>query len=324
MGYYFMQNMSYGSDASAQARSHINDIIRNAKSLDDGWNNDVEQQGTNDRQRVTNVQSMLWYRELWPGLYRDIQSALPAPANPVLLSGDWAKIKAAVPNRADRDVLMINSMTSAWDTDLSRACGDPTVPIVAGSGVLPNCPTGSIPGGAHGFRVVLETVTPYGQEPGKALQLVQAKFLAKLRALGAAEAAGGKEYLVVYADVTSEQPVGKNPTFKKALEDRISAMTTAIAAATPAPPPLAPGQFAPGVLPPPPPPPTATAADSGPAPLGGEALIDPVTGEDMTRDTVLEVTILAMTGPPGTLQPPPPVAPPAGAAPATPAAAPAN
>jgi type IV pilus assembly protein PilM len=319
MGYYFLQNMSYGNDANTTARFHITDIIRNAKTLDDGWNNDVEQQGTSDRQRVTNVQSMLWYRDLWPGLYRDIRGALPAPTNPALLGGDESKIKTAVPNRADRDILLINSMTSAWDTDLSKACGDPTVPIVQGSGVLPNCPTGSIPSGAHGFRIVLETVTPFGQEPAKALQLVQTRFLTSLRALGATEAAAKKEYMIVYADVTSEQPVGKNPAFKKVLTDRIATMNAAILAANPAPV-VVPGQLPPGVLPPPPPP-APPAAVGGQPPLGGDALIDPVSGEDMSRDTVLEVTILAMTGAPGTLTPPPPVAPPAGA---TPAAAPAN
>ena len=52
-----------------------------------------EQNGAGDRQRINNVQGMVWGRDLWPCLMNDIYGAIPKPTNAAVLSGNLDEIK---------------------------------------------------------------------------------------------------------------------------------------------------------------------------------------------------------------------------------------
>ena len=306
LGSYFLGNIQYSQNQSI--RDHIQQVYSQAKTLDDQWQNDVETMGADARQRIANLQSMLWFRDLWPGLIADIQSALPAP-DPALLSANPEQIKKIA--RKDRKIIYIDSMVPVFDTDLSKIpsadnSGGAAMQVPGGTAApLPNLPAGYIPAGAHGFRITLNIVTPYGGNPVNALEFVRQTFIPSLQGLAARESTGGKVpgvYLVVYADVTRRQRVGNDPNYARFLETRIinwhSATQPSMLAGGAG---MAAGGFVP------------------PAPGNGEAelLPDPLTGEDMSNDTEMEVDVLVLTGPPGTLVVPTvPAAPAAAAAPA--------
>jgi type IV pilus assembly protein PilM len=301
IGSYFLQNFQYQQNASD--REKISEILRQGKTLSDQWSNDVESAGMSDRQRISNVASMLWFRDTWPDLIADIQGALPTPSNPVLLTGNWDKIKAAVPQRGNRDYVQIDSITCNYDTDLSKipgagAAGADASQAPAGAGnsaPLPNLVPGSIPPGAHGFRLTINVVTPYGADAVNAFKFVNDHFVKNLQSLATQQIAAKKEYALVYAGVTRWQSVADDAAYQGELRTRL----TNLQAAT-APPGAQPG---------------AGAAQQGfgqPAPGGSSptALLDPNTNEDMSKDTVLEVTALVLVGPPGTLTLPAPTPPP--------------
>jgi type IV pilus assembly protein PilM len=301
MGSYFLGNLQYGQNE--QVRDHtVREIYNPAKQLSDSWANDVEQQGSDARQRIANVQSMLTFRRFWPLLMADIQNCLPIPP------ANLEKMK-----RADRPVVWIDSLASVYDTDLSKIPSlDPNAPAPVGGGVgaaapLPGLSLVNIPAGAHGFRLTIDVVTPYGGDPVVGYQFVLDNFIANLNKLKNAEATpDGKvpgEYLVVYANVTRRQSVRDDPNYVNQLGTRIRNYT---AATQPA------GAVAAGGM-----------GYVPPAPaFGGQAaglqLNDPQTGEDMSKDTALEIAVLVLTGPPGTLTVPVPAAAPAPAAPAAP------
>jgi hypothetical protein len=299
LGSYFLQNLQYNQSASV--RDHISQVLSLGNRLDQQWSNDVEAQGAGDRQRIANVESMLWFRDLWPGLMNDIQSCLPAPANKLLLGGDWDKIKKAIP-RSQRDMILIDSIASVYDTDLSKVAGaagggNPGQPGGAATG-LPNLQPGYIPAGAHGFQLTINLLTPFGVRDVEAYNFVENSFVKNLRALMNSEAAAGKDYMVVYADVTRWQSVGADANYLRELQTRLTNRQSALQAPTTAAPAAAPqsGVFGMG----------------GAAPAAVVDYNDPNTGEDMRNDTVVEVTALVLVGPPGSLTIP--VAPPAGAA----------
>jgi type IV pilus assembly protein PilM len=288
LGSYFLQNLQY--DQAKPTRDHIQDVLNQGKRLDDQWGNDVEQMGAGDRQRIANVESMLWFRDMWPGLMGDIQSCLPAPSNKVLLSGDWDKIKAT--KRSERDMIFIDSIASIYDTDLSKipgaaaAAGDASSQGGAATGSLTNLPPGFIPAGAHGFRLTINLVTPYGARDVDAYNFVENSFVKNLRNLTAGEAKAGKEYLLVYADVTRWQSVAADVDYQRTLLTRLNNRQLAQQAAVMTP--------------------MGGAAMFGgfsgaAAPATDTTLNDPNTGEDMKHDTVVEVTALILVGPPGTL-----------------------
>jgi type IV pilus assembly protein PilM len=306
LGSYFLQNLQY--DQNKSVRDHITEVLTLGTHLDQQWSNDVEQQGAGDRQRIANVESMLWFRDLWPGLMSDIQSCLPTPSNPLLLSGDWGKIKAAT-KRSDRDMIMIDSITSVFDTDLSKIPGTaPGAPgdasgqaAAAGAAPLPNLVAGSIPAGAHGFRLTINLVTPFGVRDVEAYNFVEKSFVSNLRAMGVSEAKAGKDYMVVYADVTRWQSVAADAPYLQQLASRLANRQLVLQ-----PPAANPGGGAAAA-------PQAAVFGMGAAPAAAPTqYLDPLTGEDMTKDTVIEVTALVMVGPPGTLTvPAPPPATPA-------------
>jgi type IV pilus assembly protein PilM len=287
MGSYFLQNVEYQHNQSV--RDDTQQVLGEAKRLSDSWNNEVEVQGTGDRQRVANVESMLWYRDVWPGLIRDIQGSLPKPSNPVLLSNDWDKIKQI--GRADRDVLAIDSITSTYDTDLSKTAtvapppgaapavpGMPGAPTGAQQTSIISVPANTINPGQHGFVIVIDLVTPYKQNAVDAMTWVKNTYIKNLLALKAQEAAAGASYSMLYADVTLRQLVSENATYQAKLQMRLSNWQAAAAAA-------------------------GAGGAPGAGPTAAGTLIDPNTQEDMSRDSFVEITALVAINPPGTPAP---------------------
>jgi len=320
MGSYFVQNLQYQKNQTIRDQNSA--VIKRAQSLDNSWSNDVETQGAGDRQRVANVQSLLQYRDMWPGLLGDIQGALPVPKNLDLLSGNLAKIKAI--RRADRDTLQIYSMASTYDTDLSKnadpnaaapGAGAPPpapAPAAAPGGSLPYIPNmlaTAVTPGAHGFKITFELVTPVGQQTVTALKFVKESFVANLLKVK------GATYYVAFADVTRYVPVRLNGEYlgrmqlRQTAKDAVMPPNPADLAAVdnaggspPLRPPMAMNPF--GA-------PMGGGAAQPVIPAAGVSLNDVVTGEDMGNDTTLEVVALVAIGTP---PPAPPVQP--GAAPA--------
>ena len=341
MGSYFLQNLQYQGHQSD--RDQIQAVINTGKSLDTDWDSNVEQQGSGDRQRIANVQSMIWYRDLWPGIINDIYSSLPTPKDRVLLSGDWNAIKAKIPNRKDRDILLIDSISSVYDTDLSKVGAPPAGganPGVAAAGALPGFNPATITPGAHGFQIIMELVTPYGGDPVTALKFVKESFVKKLQGLKDGEIAAKKQYALVYADITSRRSAGQDANYLKMMQDRSNNMQSAASASGLL------GGLAGGAGSAYLPPQQSSQAPSGggsfgfggnmdidavPGRPGGgfgapaaaslqaaagvhPANADPSTGEDVSNDTLVEVTALVVVSPnnqPPVLPPPPPPAPPA-------------
>jgi type IV pilus assembly protein PilM len=329
MGFYFLQKFQY--DQNLLARQHIATVMHDAGDLDNNWSSNVEQNGAGDRQRIANVQGMVWARNLWPSLTNDIYGALPRPTETALFSGDPNQIKTI--DRKDRKIILIDSIASTYDTDLSKTYAAPTPATPGGdqsqqpqngAQILPNLPT--IPAGSHGFRLTMELVTPYGGNVVDALQFVKDTFLKNLQNLVQVQAVPGRSYSLIYADVTTFQSAGSNQDYLNRLRTRLTSWQAAAALGTStqgqagggySPPPMPtyspPQQFQPGGPPPvgrgpgmmgggPPPmmnygnPPPGAASVATPDNTG--LYNDPLTGEDMTRDTLIEVAALVVVNPP--------------------------
>jgi type IV pilus assembly protein PilM len=336
MGSYFLQKFQY--DQNAPTRSRLQqDVLAPAGDLDNRWNN-VETQGSGDRQRIANIQSMLWYRDLWPGITSDIYAAVPTPKN--FDPADPIKVP-----RANRDILQIDSISVTYDTDLSKLGGGTTSTPVAtpdtsgggppggppmdmgrggmpmggfGGGVvstpttgtLPNVPP--IPAGTHGFRITINLITPFGGDTLPAYKFAEDTFVKNLRALTIPQVNAKKDYVVFYAEVTSRQLMGENDDYKRQIQQRIESLKGAASLPT---------QLPTGVSAPSNPqytspmsilggrmgrfipgePPPGMSIPPQPNPGGGaptDTYNDPQTGEDMTHDTLLVVTALVLIDPP--------------------------
>jgi len=319
MGSYFLQKVQY--DQNSPQRNHIQSVLSDATLLDSQWSTDVEQNGAGDRQRISNVEGMIWGRDIWPGLVNEIYGALPKPSDPAFLSGNRDELLKS--QRKDRDVLLIDAIASNYDTDLSKSFisaatatpapgGAPAAQTSGSAVVLADLPT--IPPASHGFHLVIDLVTPYGGDPVNAFEFVKSKFLTKLNALKDQEAASHKDYSLIYANVTTFQSVAQNAVYLNRLTARLASYQAAQSLG------LSPVNSGGGgyVAPPQPmmqPPRGAFGGGQPPAmynpPPGGAAgapagtYLDPVTGEDMSHDTFIEITALVVLSPPGTTQSPP-------------------
>src|SRR5205823_4288414 len=100
----------------------IASIESEAKNLDTEWQN-IEGAGAPDRQRISNVKSLLAYRELWPRMLLDIHGSLPQAKKtildkqPQLASPDPTKLKE-IP-RDQRQIVLIDWMTATYYQDAS-------------------------------------------------------------------------------------------------------------------------------------------------------------------------------------------------------------
>lgn len=148
-GRYFMDKM--GFDAAESDRQQIATIESRAKDLDSRWSTEVEGVGQTDRELVKNVGSLAHDRLLWRDLLEDILKAAPVPQEPVLQglkTGD-AKLVRQVP-RGERRQIVIESMTSRYQPDMTAILADPDFNKYAGTAVMPTAPGTNQPSGGGG------------------------------------------------------------------------------------------------------------------------------------------------------------------------------
>ncbi|MDQ3441154.1 MAG: type IV pilus assembly protein PilM, partial [Planctomycetota bacterium] len=121
-GAWFIHKMQY--DNAAADRSTIAGVASAAGALDTDWQA-IESSGANERMRITNIRSLTEYRDLWPHLLRDINSAIPK------LPPDPAKIKA-IP-RKERQQINVENIITRYEPNIGVAVADPEFRKFAGA-----------------------------------------------------------------------------------------------------------------------------------------------------------------------------------------------
>ncbi|HEV2293470.1 MAG TPA: type IV pilus assembly protein PilM [Tepidisphaeraceae bacterium] len=125
-GSWFIHKMQYDNESAARAT--IASVQATAAALDTEWQQ-IQDSGTNDRQRIMNIRSLSEYRDLWPQLLADINSVIP--------KGDPATLKQ-VP-RKEREVVNVENIITRYEPNIGVAVADPDFKRfagVAGSGAM--------------------------------------------------------------------------------------------------------------------------------------------------------------------------------------------
>ncbi len=99
-------------EAASKDRAEIRSILNRAQNLDSEWSA-IEQSGSADRQQISNVQSLLNYRDLRTQLLSDIYGSLPQPG--------WTTVEEmkAIP-RPQRQQIIIDSISEKYVPDLTQ------------------------------------------------------------------------------------------------------------------------------------------------------------------------------------------------------------
>jgi type IV pilus assembly protein PilM len=308
LGWYGLQQLQW--QQNAPSREKTSDVLQTANMLDGNWSNQVEAAGAGDSQQIANIQGMVSFRDFWPKLTSEIESAVPTAKN----------VDPKTTARKDRDIIQIESITSVYDTDVSKttaaaapaAPGAPAVapvtPPTAQMGTttitlpteFPNLAANLIPAGAHGFILTIRLTTPYGGNEVDALRFVDDSFVQNLKKLKDKQAKEQAAYSLVYAEVTRRRLVGEDDGYKTALRARLDNWQKAIAlpttgnggAGTPAVNPTMTSGTTGGFN-------GQTTGGTGPADANSP-IIDPsnANNEDMSNDTILEVTAIVLLNPP--------------------------
>jgi type IV pilus assembly protein PilM len=218
-GSWYMQSASYA--AAAPTRQQIASIQQQATMLDTQWSQ-IEQSGSQDRQRISNVKSMEQYRYLWNNIMIDIYRALPTPQWP---AGDIDKMKA-IP-RGDRNEIIIDSITSTYVPDLTANLtaaaavpadmGGPSMDMQRRMDMQPQMP--SPDASTEGPKRRGFVVTIVGSTPNrKGFGLVDAEFVRKLRTVGPSARDPRKNYKIVDARIAEAVQFHRSPTRMAALQ----------------------------------------------------------------------------------------------------------
>jgi hypothetical protein len=107
-GTYYFHNDKFESNAAMQQQ--IDRTVRDAEGFDRDWAT-VESSGGPDKIKVSNINSLQTYRDVWADLWYDITRALPAQ------NGDSPEKLKAIP-RAERQQVFIESVNSQYLADL--------------------------------------------------------------------------------------------------------------------------------------------------------------------------------------------------------------
>lgn len=213
LGSYYMEDWKIGR---SDFRQDIERVLTQAEKLSGDWDT-IEQSGTADRQRIANIKSLEAYRGIWFNLLTDIHNALPQPREEVL-SGDVEKIKA-IP-RTERNLLLIDSITSAYHSDINSALttlggnlstggltssSDETEAQEGYAGQSPGGGSLAIPAGARGFIITINCTTPNAD----AFALIDQTFIKSLLARDQ-NAAPEKGYYIANAVIDSAKRLGEN------------------------------------------------------------------------------------------------------------------
>jgi type IV pilus assembly protein PilM len=157
-GRYYFDNWQYQQQAEVQA-----DIARvqgQATTLSNNWSS-IEQSGGPDRQRISNVKSILQYRNLSVDMITDLYHALPqfAPDAPKALSSNNPDELKTI-KRSDRQQIIIDSIRSVYrasmadvlapDAKLETFANDAGSAVDLGAPAPAFMPPGAMPGGPGG------------------------------------------------------------------------------------------------------------------------------------------------------------------------------
>lgn len=323
---YVLNNTAFVNQA--QARTQSEQIQTQAAGLDTQWK-EVQGGGGPELQTIRNVNSLLAYRELWPNIISDVAASVPQPPKELadaIASGNADAIRKTP--RGARKILRIDSMQSRYFHDLGpRLRSGELGQFVAtdfGGGFNTSASNFDQPPAAdpaavagapveRGYLVYLRLLTPY-DKPN--VDLIPSGLIPKLNLVGA------NLPKARYAFRRAEFVTARNLSEDTDLVGRLRADAAGVAQAknavlTPAPAASQGGGPEEGGGGPPPdfapPQPNYPQPGAGGPAVEADALRDPLTGEDMSGDKVIEVIFVIV------LDPAPPAAP---AAP-DPAAAPA-
>jgi type IV pilus assembly protein PilM len=107
-GAYYFHNDRFVANAPMQGQ--IDGTVRTAEGLDSSWQQ-IENSGGPDKIKITNVNALQLYRDVWADLWYDITKALPAQ------NAESPEKLKAIP-RADRQQVFIDSVNSEYLADL--------------------------------------------------------------------------------------------------------------------------------------------------------------------------------------------------------------
>ncbi len=284
-GSYYVRNIAFENQDAT--RRDIEQTIQEAQANDTEWS-EIESSGTEARNRLANVQSLLPERTLWATLTSTLIAELPVePANP-------KPIKELIPVRTNRDFVYVDSIGSQFVPDLTKLLAMPADdfrlrahPITGGGAqnvgiqdfgdsggpapVVDGEPVVATPAARQGFLLTMRCTTP----SAKGITLLDGNFLKPIIAkLTDKTVSPQRPFFVARAVVVKTQQLKDVPGLAAAH----AAAVAALAAAAPVP------------------------GAAGPV----DPLMDPTTGEDTSQDwqSVLLIAIEITSKPPA-----PPAAP---------------
>ena len=329
-GSYYFYNWQLLQQAEAQQK--IATVQNSAETLDTAWSA-IEQAGGPDRQRISNMDSIVAYRNLSTDMILDIYNHLPQndPNAPAALKGSDIAALKLIP-RSQRNQVFIQLIRFRYVPDLTSVLNNPAslqtyadeniaiqtdnsaVQQAGGVGLggypgqgggsdiggqmggpAPMVP-GSPTGGQRGFLVTIKCTTPNASAYG----LVEQGFYKKLLALKL-PAMPEKPYVFKLGVIAKQVLVSNDATLMQKMASDYQAKMAAAAAAmagTGTPVPIGGGGGGVGL-----------GAGGAAAVNPNEAYLDPSTGEDVRNDTECTVVLAVLLDPPPA---PAPAAAPAG------------
>jgi type IV pilus assembly protein PilM len=318
-------------------RDRAEAVKSTASALDNEWK-EVSGSGGPELQTIKNVNSLIANRELWPNILNDIASSIPQPPADLaraIAEGNSEAIKKTP--RGQRKIIQIDQLRSIYFHDLGPVLRAPELrPFLAdfantggsgfgggpsSGGFIPGAEGAPLPSGQRGFLVYMKLLSPNDQVEE---QLVKAEVLKRLAAIAPTASKPKLMYAFMRPEFIQSIRVFEDRDLVSRLQADYQAMQTAktqTAAPVAAPYPGDggaamggpaglegniggggypgggyPGGGYPGAG-------AAGISSGGGAPIAAgsaeaEALKDRITGEDTTRDKVIDVLFAIVLDPP--------------------------
>jgi hypothetical protein len=162
-GRFYFERWQFEQQTAIQGQNQK--VFGDASKLDTDWSN-IENSGGPDRTRISNVKSLVTYRDLWPKLFTDIVKALPQYATDApkeLQSSDPNEIKK-IP-RAQRKQIIIEKVVSRYAPDLTAVLAAPSLSVFANEQVDAAVDMGASAAGAFGGPQPVPFGVPDGGTP---------------------------------------------------------------------------------------------------------------------------------------------------------------